>query len=244
MRCVGIITIPSKKGGFVSKKYIDWLPHVTFIPIPYDTTEHEKYFKMINGLIIPGSIIGESQIIPADDIVLSCISKFLLLSLYDYFPIWGICYGFHLLVCAISGLTHLKIHHSEGLQPIRIYKSRMFSGFSKQILDYLHSESTFHNHDYGISVEDFTNNKDLMRFYNITATGVCDNNKTYVANIEAKYYPIYGLQWHPENTPKMSEFSDFFISELNKNKHACSARNFDMIPTPCHFSSDYLCYYF
>ena len=41
-------------------------------------------------------------------------------------------------------------------------------------------------------------NDHLRRFYNILGTSIDDKGKEYVAAIEAKYYPIYGVQWHPE----------------------------------------------
>ena len=65
--CVGIITIPhankTKYGdSHIMKPYVDWFEErgVRVIPIPYDTTKHEMYFHMVNGLFIPG---GETTFI-------------------------------------------------------------------------------------------------------------------------------------------------------------------------------------
>ena len=40
----------------IMKAYVDWFEErgVRVIPIPYDTTQHEAYFQMVNGLFIPG----------------------------------------------------------------------------------------------------------------------------------------------------------------------------------------------
>ena len=65
--CVGIITIPHMKKtkygqSHIMKPYVDWFEErgVRVIPIPYDTTEHETFFNMVNGLFIPG---GETSFI-------------------------------------------------------------------------------------------------------------------------------------------------------------------------------------
>lgn len=241
---IGILTIPTKYGGVILQLYVDWFKHkgVNIIPIPYDTIEHEKYFNMIHGLLIPGSSHGDNQIISKNDIMIRCISRFIILSLHEYFPIFGICYGFQLLVCAISGITKLTIHHADGLYPIHICNhSRMFSTFSPSFLHSLeNSNSTLHNNNFGISVIDFMKNKHLTRFYNIVATGTDDNHKQYVSVIEAKYYPIYGIQWHPERSTKTAgPIADFFISE-------CRVRS-RKYNTKCIHDKDIkkeVCYYF
>jgi GMP synthase-like glutamine amidotransferase len=76
------------------------------------------------------------------------------------------------------------------------------------------------NHLYGISVDDFLHNTKLRNFYTIIATSLDDDKKEYIAAVEAKQYPIYGVQFHPERK-KSDPFFDFFISELKKNKHVC-----------------------
>jgi len=205
-------------GYYYKKKYIDWFEKngINVIIIPHDTTEHEKYFKMVNGLFISGATIGENRTIPSN--ILNCIRTFVLLSLRDYFPIWGTCFGLQLLVCLIGGCKKLDIHYANGMYPIKTFESRMFTHFTSRNIHTLeHSKSTLHNHNYGCSLHVF-NNVHIRRFYNISATAIDDNNKEYVAAIEAKYYPIYGTQFHPERYSS-GPFIDFFISELKKNKH-------------------------
>lgn len=223
--------------GHYKNSYIDWFLNngVNVIIIPHDTKEHEKYFKMINGLVISGSIIGENRIIPKR--ILNCVSRFVLLSLHEYFPIWGTCFGLQLLACLIGGCNKLNIHYAKGLYPIKTFKSRMFTNFTSHDIQYLeHSKSTYHNHKFGFSVNDFKN-VHLKRFYNISATAIDDNNKEYVAAIEAKYYPIYGTQFHPERY-NSGPFIDFFISELRKNKNVCKSNPMNIdecMNTDCYF---------
>ena len=252
--CVGIITIPHMKktkhgNTHIMKPYVDWFEErgVRVIPIPYDTTEHERYFNMINGLLIPG---GETTFIMKNNTFIESVTKFFELSLQEYFPIWGTCFGFELLMSLIGGFTKFKKYPAQGLYPIKIcQKSRMFGKFPPRYVNYLeNNDSTSQNHDYGISPNDFMNNLHLRRFYNILATSVDNNEKEYVAAIEAKYYPIYGVQWHPERQIS-GPFIDFFISELKKNKHTCKApylRN-TMKPHKCVQYPEHknlLCYFF
>jgi gamma-glutamyl hydrolase len=227
---VGIITIPHMKKvkygtSHIMKPYIDWFEErgVRVIPIPYDTTQHEMYFHMVNGLFIPG---GETTFIIKNKTFMDSVTKFFELSLDkdEYFPIWGTCFGFELLMFLIGDFNKLKQYPAQGFYPLHItpagYTSRMFRSFSPRYLHYLqHNKSCNNNHDYGISPADFLNNPHLRRFYNILATSIDDKGKEYVAAIEGKVYPVYGVQWHPERQRTTGPFVDFFISELKKNKH-------------------------
>jgi gamma-glutamyl hydrolase len=230
--CIGIITIPHAKkikygDSHIMKPYVDWFEErgVRVIPIPYDTTEHQIYFNMINGLFIPG---GETTFIIKNTIFINSVTRFFEMSLHhdEYFPIWGTCFGFELLLFLIGNFNKLKRHPAYGFYPLHItpsgYASRMFRSFPTQYLHYLeHHKSCNNNHQYGISPIDFNKNEHLRRFYNVLATSIDDNGKEYVAAIEAKYYPIYGVQWHPERQKTTGHFVDFFIRELKKNKHKC-----------------------
>jgi gamma-glutamyl hydrolase len=230
--CVGIMTIPhSVKVGWgqshIMKAYVDWFEErgVRVIPIPYDTTEYLAYFKMVNGLVIPG---GETDFIMGNRAFVKTATRFFELSLgaKEYFPIWGTCFGYELLIAIISGSKRFKRYPAQELAPIRIteagWKSKMFGGFSQKYLKYLETQpSTAQNHDFGISPADFEGCADLRRFYDILATAIDEKGQEYVAAIEGKYYPIYGVQWHPERQKTGGPFADFFISELRKNSHNC-----------------------
>lgn len=230
--CVGIITIPhSKKTKYgdthIMKPYVDWFEHrgVRVVPIPYDTTQHEFYFHQINGLFIPG---GETGYIMRNRTFIDSVTRFLELSFQpgEYFPIWGTCFGFQSLMFMIGGFTKLKEYPSHGLKPLHITPqgetSKLIQSFSKRYQYYLqHYNSTSNNNEFGISPSDFMDNLHLSRFYNIITTSLDDTGVEYVTGIEGKYYPIYGVQWHPERQRTTAPFIDFFVSELHKNKHKC-----------------------
>lgn len=259
--CVGIITIPHMKktkygDTHIMKPYVDWFEErgVRVIPIPYDTTQHEVYFNMVNGLFLPG---GETTYIIKNKAFVDTIKTFLELSFAkdEYFPIWGTCCGFEMLLALIGDFTKFKRYPAHGLYPIHItsdgYKSRMFRSFSQRYLHYLeNNKSCNNNHEYGISPYDFMNNDHLRRFYSVLATSIDENGKEYVAAFEAKYYPIYGVLWHPERQRTTGPFVDFFISELKKNNHKCPALPFLRNSKKPHKCIQYpehknlLCYFF
>lgn len=261
--CVGILTIPhtgkNKYGkSHIMKAYVDWFEDrgVHVVPIPYDTNEHETLFRMINGLLIPG---GDTLYIMRNNTFLNTVMRFFELSLHhdEYFPIWGTCFGFEVLLSVVGGFTRFKRYNAHGLTPICLTKdaldSRLFGSFSKKYIHYLeHTDSTAQNHEYGISPQDFMDNLHLKRFYTILATAFDEDKKEYVAAVEGKYYPVYGVIWHPERQQKGGgNFADFFISELKKNDHRCKAvtpsipsvmNAYKCIQYPEH--ADQLCYFF
>lgn len=259
--CVGIITIPHMKktkygSSHIMKQYVDWFEErgVRVIPIPYDTTQHEQYFHMVNGLLIPG---GETTFIVKNKTFMNSIKRFFELSLgrEEYFPIWGTCFGFEALMFLIGGFTRLKEYPGHGYYPLHItqegHNSRLFSSFSERYIHYLeHYKSCNNNHEYGISPADFMSNPHLRRFYSIIGTSIDENGKEYVAAIEGRFYPVYGVQWHPERQKTTGPFVDFFISELKKNNHKCMTRAFLRPHMEAHKCVQYpehrnlLCYFF
>jgi gamma-glutamyl hydrolase len=240
------------------KAYVDWFVKkgVQVLLIPYDTTEHEKYMSMVHGLLLPG---GETGYLLKNRAFLHSITRFVELSLQPgiYFPIWGTCLGFEMLLTVIGGVTTFKKYVANGLYPIQLTPdgkdSRLFHSFSPRSLHFLeHAKSTLQHHDYGMSVTDFMNNPHLTRFYRILATSIDQTGKEYIAAIEGKYYPIYGVSWHPERQSHSGSFCSFFLSELRKNKRTLSATCASLSPTnhSLHRCSHYthldqhLCYFF
>ena len=230
--CVGILTIPHSKKvkqgtSHIMKAYVDWLEErgVRVLPIPYDTKEHEVYFYQINGLLIPG---GETVYILKNEAFVHSVTRFVELSFQkgEYFPIWGTCFGFQSLLHVIGDIPSFQKHPNHGVTPLHITKegrhSRMFASFTKRYLHYLEAyPSTSNNNEYGISPREFEDNPHLRRFFRVVTTSIDENGQEYVSTIEGAYYPVYGVQWHPERQNTTGQFVDFFVSELKKNKHVC-----------------------
>ena len=57
---------------------------------------------------------------------------------------------------------------------------------------------TYFHHNKGFDIEDFTENEKLMDFFDILGVNYDDTGRWFISTIEAKDYPIYGTQYHPE----------------------------------------------
>ena len=223
--CIGILTLPHARKtehgtSHIMKSYVDWFENqgVRVVPVPYDTVHHETYFHMINGLFIPGTDKGFDVM---NKTLIKTVTRFFELSLQpgEYFPIWGTCFGFQLLTMLVGGNTTLERYEADGRSSIHITadgkRSRMMHSFSKRYRSYLeNSPSTLQYHDYGISPCDFLANAHLRRFYRILATAQDHQGREYVAAIEGKYYPIYGVQGHPERQKRSAPFLSFLIMSI------------------------------
>ena len=196
------------------------------IPIPFDTTHPELYFHTVNGLFIPGTDRGDDVINTTFATTLRILLK---LSYREYFPIWGTCFGMEMLL-EQDGHRIWNPYPADGFHPIHFTRSAKYSRLARSFSpSFRHSlettQSTLQNHDYGISVDDMKRHP----FYRVVATSLDELGKEYVAIIESKNYPIYGVQFHPESSNE--PFLDFFHSELKKNSHRC-----DSLP-PVHMTA-------
>ncbi len=226
---IGIITMPHeakiKEGkSHVMKSYVDWLQqfNVEVIVIPYNTSDHEYYFRNIHGLLFQG---GETEYVLQNKIYMTCCKIFFDLAINannngEYFPIWGVCFGFEVLLSLVGNINKFSEYYDHGYKPLIIAKknSRLFSWFNKSYLYYLeNAASTLQNHEFGISPNEFKEKSSLVKFYNICSSCIDEYGKEYVSSIEAKKYPFYGIIWHPERQKTSYFFAEFLYSELCKN---------------------------
>lgn len=230
---VGILTIPhsfSTPYGrtHIMKAYADGFEKqgVIVVPVPYDTPHIELYYSLLNGLVIPG---GETTFLMKNTQLINTVQRFIDLSMRpnEYFPIWGVCFGYELLMAIIGkfqSFEHIKdeqhrsIHWTEDGKSSRIYR---WLGI-KEATKFERFARTSQNHDFGISPLRFLENGRLRRFFRMIAVTKNDKGQEYVAAIEGKRYPIYGIQWHPERQISSGLFASFFISEMKRNSHRTS----------------------
>ena len=72
----------------------------------------------------------------------------------------------------------------------------------------------------GISPTKFKKSKLLNSMYDIISWNYDRNGKKFVSTIEAKNFPFYGVQWHPERSSEFIELTKFLYLELRKNTHS------------------------
>jgi gamma-glutamyl hydrolase len=161
-----------------------------------------------------------------------------------YYPLWGTCQGFELLHALVANTTQvLESYNAYNIaSPIEFVHetlsySKMFGHFSLNERENIENQNiTQQFHHLGISLGAYYKYKSLLDFFLVTSIGRDLNSQIYVATVEARKYPIYAVQFHPEKTPfdKNSKdkipqslaaisvsqsFSQFFVEETKKNPH-------------------------
>ena len=237
---VGMITVPltpDKKyfsvcgDSYIASSHITWLQRhgIKVVPIPYTTKNFKYFMKRVNGLYFPsgGAFAGTQKE------YYKCCKQFLKLAMKEndnghYFPIWGGCMGMQQMMIIADehdDLTHLLTRFdsydnlllnldftSEGL------RSRMIRFMTPKALKALKKKPcTLNNHKLGISPGRFKKHKNLDNFYKIVSYSKDRKGRKFVSTIEGRFYPFYGVQWHPERSSAMDYFVSFFKSELRKN---------------------------
>ncbi|XP_072290026.1 gamma-glutamyl hydrolase [Eucyclogobius newberryi] len=238
MKPYGKTYIPS---GYV--KYIEsGGSRVMPVRVTYDAEYYEDIFKKINGLILIG---GAADLMTSDFARVAKIFFNLALKANDagdHFPIWGTCMGMQELSVLVAGKNLLTKTTAENeALPLNLtaeaFISRMFHDFPPALMKAIAQEPLTGNfHHYGLTVNTFLGNEDLNNFFTILSTNIADNGAHFVSTIEAKKYPIYGVQWHPEvnrfswnskdNFPHSyhavqvsSLLAEFFVNEGRRSLH-------------------------
>jgi gamma-glutamyl hydrolase len=221
---------------------------VAYIDYRASNKELTELFKKLDGMLIPG---GTASFFESKGYSKFARSGKLLLELAikendegGYFPVWGTCLGFELILQLIGENNVLSSNcdcnnYGTTLEFTDKAKfSHLFAHYSPEELYELTTKPyTFNNHQIYISLKTFHNNAKLNSFFNVLATSKDKKGKmTYIAAIEAKKYPMYAVQFHPEKNAYrfyplmgmdhsregiriMQQMSTFFVEECRKSKH-------------------------
>jgi gamma-glutamyl hydrolase len=224
---VGILRIPHSAKithgeSHIMKSYVDVFERlgVTVLDVPYDTPHPELYMEILHGLVLPGA---ETEYLLACKPFMDTVQRFLELSLRPgtYFPIWGLCAGFEILLALVGRFRTFeripdqqrrRLTWTEEGRQSRLYKALGVAEAER----FERSARATQNHDFGISIQRFLANGRLRRFYRLLATATNSEGIEYVAAVEARKWPIYGVQWHPERQEHGKAFARFFVSEMRK----------------------------
>lgn len=236
----------------IPASYVTWIGQAggRVLPILLDQPDayYEEIFAQTNGILFPGG----NQGIDPDDIyteegeILWNLAK-QANDQGDYYPIWGTCLGFEELAVLETGngdVISLDVMATNLALPLRFTpgarKSRLFRSFSSSLLRALRTQPiTFNSHDHGLLVKEYRSNPALNTFFDMLSYNETPDGQFFVSTMEARNYPFYGTQWHPEksnfewsqnedysnipHTPYAIQASQatasFFLSEARKSGH-------------------------
>lgn len=237
---IGMLTVPLSPDGkyhdvcgdsYIVTAHIDWLKAqgVKVVPVPYYKKNLDAYLKNVNGVYLPsGGAFSQTQkeyYFAAKYLINYAIKQN---DGGNYFPVWGGCMGMQQMLIAMDGnddydnFLELFDSHKNLYLPLHFTdegkESRIFSLYSKREKDELQKrKSSLHNHKMGLSPSKFKQSRKLCDFFNIVNISQDRNGKPFISTIEAKNYPIYGVQWHPERKKNFYRLSIFFRNELKKS---------------------------
>lgn len=221
---IGILATPfidnnNQKKIFIKQRFINLIKKNNCIPyiIPYNLNKNKltSILKNINGIIFPGSQIG--NLYSSREIKNHFVKqKFLVNQIKKInkkrpFPILGICHGYENLILIELGLSPNKNNIKKTFKNVHTdnaYKNTL--NFTKKTNKlkklYNKSKKIIHNNKLGFYKKDTKN----IKSFEIIAFGKDRLDNSFVEIIKHKTLPFYGFQAHPErnNTELLIPFFD------------------------------------
>ncbi|KAF6256122.1 class I glutamine amidotransferase-like protein [Scenedesmus sp. NREL 46B-D3] len=199
-----------KDGTYIAASYVKFVEAggARVVPVLADTPPDvlEGLLGRLNGFLIPG---GAANLRPGHDFF-DTAARVLDYALRandagNVFPVLGICLGFETLMVLTAGAHDiLKPYSSDGMAAQLYFTadapdSRFFQSWDLDLVfDVLQTPLTRESHSSGVSIKTFYQTKALASFMNPLTLSLDKEGKVYISTVEAKDYPILGLQWHPE----------------------------------------------
>jgi gamma-glutamyl hydrolase len=236
----------------IPASYAKWIGQAggRVLPILLDqpAAYYDEVFAQTNGILFPG---GNQGIDPSDIYTEEGETVWNLARRAndrgDYYPLWGTCLGFEELAVLETGngdVISLDVMATNLALPLRLTpgarQSRLFQSFPPTLMRALQSQSlTLNSHDHGLLVSEYESTPALYAFFEMLSFNETPAGQLFVSTMEARHYPFYGTQWHPEkNNFEWSENADysniphtpnailasqatarFFLDEARKSRH-------------------------
>ncbi|XP_013099711.2 gamma-glutamyl hydrolase [Stomoxys calcitrans] len=203
---------------------------------------YEDILSKVNGVLLPGGATYFNQsdgYADAGHHIYDIAMK--INEAGTYFPVWGTCLGFELMVYLAANGTEPRTYCSSSAQALPLefvedfQKSRMFRNASDEVINILKNYPVTANfHMYCFTRKTFAD-MGLDAMWNVMSLNHDWEGSEFISSIEHKRYPFYGVQFHPEKNLfefipnrnithtaraiKTSQyFADFFVSEARRNR--------------------------
>lgn len=201
-----------KNVSYIAASYVKFIEaagaRVVPIFIDRDRVYYEQLLKSINGVLFPGGAVAidETSAFGRAGKIIFEIAKGMN-DVGDTFPLWGTCLGFELMLgLAANGqeirvkcdaqntANHLELdaEYADGYLLRHIPKDLLKALVTKPI--------TGNFHRYCVTPQNF-NSFGVNRTYRALAYSADRNGVKYVAAVEAREYPFFAVQFHPEKSP-------------------------------------------
>lgn len=217
---IGIYTNPiindtdDIKETFINLNYVKWLEAAGAEVVPIHPWLNDKdldtILSKVNGVYFQGGSttlrLDSPYVITASKILTRIIQEKDLKD--NALPLFATCQGFELLHVLVSGSSSVletfsswNITSNLEISTDINKTSKLFSLFTDQdVLNMKARPLTAEFHRFGISLDGYNMFRDLEAFFVQTSFAFDNNNKFYIASVEAREYPVFALQFHPEKT--------------------------------------------
>jgi len=172
------------------------------VPIIYGESKEIVMDKVskLNGILFPG---GAGDYIEIGKMIFEEVKR--RNDAGQFYPLWGTCLGFERLAIYSAdqpdkALENIVAEHVS--LPIKFTKdpltTRMYEGLGPMAWEFERKNMTYNAHMFGVSPAKMQSDKGLNSFWDITSLSYTEDGSPFIASFEAKHYPIFGTQYHPE----------------------------------------------
>ncbi|KAM7357640.1 gamma-glutamyl hydrolase isoform 2-T4 [Cochliomyia hominivorax] len=232
--------------SYIAASYVKYIEGAGGRVVPIWIGKEREYYRdilsKINGVLLPGGATYFNQSHGYADAGRHIYE--LAQELNDngtYFPVWGTCLGFELLVYLSANSTEPRTYCSSSSQALPLefkenfQKSRLFRNASENVINILRNYPVTANfHIYCFTEETFANMK-LNEIWDVMSLNHDWDGIEFISTAEHKKYPFYGTQFHPEkniyefiknrNITHISRaietsqyFANFLVNEARRNR--------------------------
>jgi len=244
------------KTSYIGAAYVKYIESAGARVVPVLINQDDAYYEMIfnstNGLLIPGGAVS----LTTSGYAKAGLKLFnMAMKSWDEgsdpYPIWGTCLGFELLaLLAAEGQPNLasclSVDQALALNLTQEFEeSKIGKAMPSETVSIVsNKEVTINFHHWCLTPQNFSAFH-MENFWKMLATGKDVNQLEFVALIEARNYPFWASQFHPEknafewtekwnNIPHSKDsvdsatfFAQYFVEQTRKNHHQFESREIE-----------------